>query len=436
MTRVAILGTGMAGFGAWHRLRDEPHDIVLYDKRTYAGGHTTSWVFPPGFTFDEGPHVSFTKDERIQEILADTVDGEFEEVQYQLDNYWRGHWLTHPVQCNLYGLPVDVVTRVISDFVVETTKPDAEPSNYEDWLVMSYGRAFAEEFPTAYTEKYHTTHPRNLTTDWIGPRMYRPSLEEVLRGALAPAAPNVHYVTGFRYPTRGGFAAYLEKFIGEAPVELGHEATHIDPAARRIRFANGREAEYDQLISSVPLPELIAIISGVPGDVREAADQLACSACVLVNVGVDRPDVTDKHISYFYDRDVVFSRLCFPHLMSPNNAPPGTSSVQAEVYFSRKYKPLDRTPEDLVEPVVTDLIRCGVIDESDEVLYSGAMLCEYANIIFDHDRAEALETVHGYLRELDIAWCGRYGDWAYFWTDDSFKSGERAAEEALALAHA
>ena len=79
MGSVAILGTGMAGFGAWHRLRDEPHEVVLYDKRSYAGGHTTSWVFPAGFTFDEGPHVSFTKDERIQTILADAVGGEFEE---------------------------------------------------------------------------------------------------------------------------------------------------------------------------------------------------------------------------------------------------------------------------------------------------------------------------------------------------------------------
>jgi protoporphyrinogen oxidase len=431
MARVAILGTGMAGFGAWHRLRAEQHEVVLYDKRAYAGGHTTSWVFPPGFIFDEGPHVSFTKDERIQEILSDAVDGEFEEVQYQLDNYWRGHWVTHPVQCNLYGLPVDVVTRVIADFVAQTNGPERQPSNYEDWLVMSYGQAFAEEFPTAYTEKYHTTSPRNMTTDWIGPRMYRPSLEEVLRGALAPAAPNVHYVTGFRYPTHGGFAAYLEKFISAAPIELGHEAAQIDPGRKRIRFANARELEYDHLISSVPLPELIAIMPDAPADVHAAADLLACSACVLVNVGVSRPDVSDKHIKYFYDEDILFSRLCFPSLMSPNNAPPGTSSIQAEVYFSDKYRPLTSNSEDLIDPVIHDLEKCGLI-ERDEIVYKGAVLCEYANIIFDHDREAALETVHGYLADVGVAWCGRYGDWDYMWTDDSFKSGERAAEEVLA----
>jgi hypothetical protein len=40
--------------------------------------------------------------------------------------------------------------------------------------------------------------------------------------------------------------------------------------------------------------------------------------------------------------------------------------------------------------------------------------------------------VHGYLDDLGIAHCGRYGDWAYIWTDESFMSGESAAEKVLA----
>ena len=47
------------------------------------------------------------------------------------------------------------------------------------------------------------------------------------------------------------------------------------------------------------------------------------------------------------------------------------------------------------------------------------------------DRTEALKTVHGYLDDIGIAYCGRYGDWGYMWTDESFISGERAAQSAL-----
>jgi hypothetical protein len=52
-------------------------------------------------------------------------------------------------------------------------------------------------------------------------------------------------------------------------------------------------------------------------------------------------------------------------------------------------------------------------------------------VIFDHDRAPSLKVVHGFLDEIGVGYCGRYGDWGYMWTDESFKSGERAAETTL-----
>lgn len=430
MTKIAVLGTGMSAFGAAQRLAAEPVDVVLYDRASYFGGQTVSFRAPSGFTFDKGPHVSFTKDERIQALLADAVDGQFETVQYKLENHWKGHRLPHPVQTNMFGLPVDVMAKIIEDFAKQSVV-STEIHNYEDWLVAAYGRYFADNFPVQYTEKYHTTAPRNLTTDWIGPRMYRPSLEELLRGALAPATSSVHYITGFRYPSRGGFMSYLEKWARGVTMKLGHDVVQIDPKQKLLSFGNGVREHYDGLVSSIALPDLVPLISGVPDDVRAAAGRLACSGCVLVNIGVNRPDLTPAHISYYYDKDIVFSRTSSPHLMSPNNVPPGCGSVQAEVYFSKKYMPLAGAPADYLEPVLRDLKRVGILREDDKILFTDTRLVEYANIIFDHDRPEALRVVHGYLDDIGIRHCGRYGDWAYFWTDDSYKSGEGAASLAL-----
>jgi protoporphyrinogen oxidase len=303
--------------------------------------------------------------------------------------------------------------------------------HYEDWLIASYGRTYAETFPMQYTRKYHTTTADNMSTDWLGPRIYRPSLEEILRGAISPSAPHVHYITHFRYPSAGGFVNYLRKFVPLGNLQLNHELVSIDPGAREIRFSNGHVTGYDALVSSVPLPDLVRMIQGAPPDVINASRRLACSTCVLVNVGVNRADLSDAHMTYFYDEDICFSRLGFPHMLSAHNAPPGTGSIQAEVYFSDKYKPLAGSPEDWIEPVIRDLRRCGLLREDDRVLCKKAMLLRYANVIFDLDRAAALATVHGYLDELGIAYCGRYGDWGYMWTDESFKSGEQAAERAL-----
>jgi protoporphyrinogen oxidase len=428
--RIVVLGSGMAGMGAVHQLHAEGLTPVVYDKSSYPGGHTASFQYE-GFTFDLGMHISYTKDVRIQQLFASAVDQQYDTLQVRLDNYWRGHRPQHPVQLHLHGLPEDVVIKVIADFVEASHAPEAPITNYAEWLVASFGRTFAELFPMQYTRKYHLTTAENMSTVWLGPRMYRPSLEEVLRGALSPVAPTTHYVTHFRYPRRGGFGAYLAPFRSLADIRLGHELVALDPRARELTFANGVRARYSSVISSIPLPELVPMIDGAPPDVVAAAERLACSTCVLVNVGVDREDLSDAHMSYFYDEDICFTRLNYPHMLAANNAPAGGGSIQAEVYFSKKYRPLTVEPESLIEPVIADLRKCGVLRDDDTIVFRNAHLVPYANVIFDLERESVLETVHGYLRDIGVVYCGRYGEWNYMWTDESFISGERAAQTAL-----
>jgi protoporphyrinogen oxidase len=428
---IVVLGSGMAGFGASHRLRAEGIRPVVYEKSSYAGGHTASFVDAQGFLFDLGPHISFTKDARIQEFLAKAVNGEYEALQVKLDNIWRGLRLTHPVQLHLNGLPHDLIVEIIADFVRHQDAAKGPINHYEDWLIASYGRKFAELFPMTYTRKYHTTDAANMSTDWLGPRMYRPSLEELLRGALAPWSPEVHYITNFRYPRRGGFLSYLKEFSSIADIKLGQEVVAVDPSAKTVRFANGKTTRYGALVSSVPLPDLIPMIAGAPNDVLAAARRLACTTCVLVNVGVDRAELSEGQITYIYDEDLAFTRLSFPHMLSANNAPTGCGSIQAEVYFSQKYKPLTVPTDQIIDRVIADLKKVGIVKENDRILTRHASVVRHANVIFDLERADAVKLVHGYLDDVGIRYCGRYGDWGYMWTDESFISGERAAQEAL-----
>jgi protoporphyrinogen oxidase len=431
MSRFCVLGTGMAGYGAAYRLCQDGVSPLIFDKKPHYGGHTASFGFEGKYTFDEGPHVSFTKNERLQKLFADNVDNQYETLHTTVNNYWKGHWVKHPAQVNLHGLPPELIASVIRDFVDAQHKEHGEIVNYEQWLRASFGDTFAETFPMQYTIKYHTTEAKNKSLDWIGPRLYRPKLEEVLLGALKPSTEDVHYISNFRYPTRGGFQSYLRKFMEGAELRLGHALASIDPERKEVSFANGATVEYSGLVSSVPLPDLIPLIKGAPADVLEAAARLACSELVIVNLVVDRPDLVDAHWTYIYDHDIFFTRLSTPHRQSPHNVPPGCGSLQAECYYSKKYRPLDITPAECIEPTIRDLKRMGVLREDDRILFKDVMHIDHANVIFDLERAAALQIVHGYLDDVGVAYCGRYGDWAYIWTDESFVSGENAAEKAL-----
>ena len=86
MKNIAVLGTGMGGCGAAYRLAQEGLRPVMYDKNPYFGGHTSSFT-REDFLFDVGPHISFTKDKRIQDLFAESVEQQFEEIWIHLDNY-------------------------------------------------------------------------------------------------------------------------------------------------------------------------------------------------------------------------------------------------------------------------------------------------------------------------------------------------------------
>jgi protoporphyrinogen oxidase len=431
MSEIVVLGSGMAALGAAYRLQQEQRTFVQFDKGPQAGGHTKTYHYPAGWIFDDGPHVSFTDDPRIQDILAAQIDRQYHTVPTGVNNYWQGYWIKHPAQNNLHGLPTDLVVRCIADFIEASRDSDRTISNYEEWLRAAYGDTFAETFPMAYTRKVHTTDAANMTFEWMGPRMYRPTLEEVLRGAYETETPQVHYIDKYRYPLEGGFYAYMKRIHAASDLRLDHEVVCISPKERRIDFANGTSADYGHIVSSIPLTDLIPMIAGAPVEVVEAAATLAATGVVLVDLGIDRVEESNMSWTYFYDEDITVTRLSYPHQYAPGNVPDGHSAFQCEIYFSDKYKPLTVSPESLIDVAIADLRQAGVIWPDDNIVLRGVHVAHHAGIIFDHDRIKALPIVHGYLDELGIRYCGRYGDWGYLWTDHAFISGENAAQRAL-----
>jgi protoporphyrinogen oxidase len=247
---------------------------------------------------------------------------------------------------------------------------------------------------------------------------------------MTAESANVHYVTDYRYPTRGGYQSYLQPFLDNSDLRSNHRVVKVSPKEQSIHFAAGEVVEYDHVVSTIPLTTLVELIADVPEEVSEAAQKLAATDMILVNVGIDREDVGDTW-TYFYDQDVVFTRVSYPTRLSPYMAPEGCGSFQCEIYFSQKYRPLAGTPEDYIEPAISDLKKTGLIRDRDRILHRSALYVPFGNIIHDHDRIPALRIVHSYFDEIGIRLAGRYGLWGYQWTDEAFISGEQAAQSII-----
>src|SRR5690606_20066197 len=114
---ILILGAGTAACGAVHRLTADGVRPTVLEQHDYVGGHAATFVTPEGFVFDDGPHISFTSDPRIRDLFSANVDQRYVTFKARVNNYWRGHWIKHPAQCNLHGLPTSLLVPLLTDLI-------------------------------------------------------------------------------------------------------------------------------------------------------------------------------------------------------------------------------------------------------------------------------------------------------------------------------
>jgi protoporphyrinogen oxidase len=424
--RVIVLGAGLAGLSAAHHLDGR---CEVFEKENAVGGHSRSHAVG-GFLFDEGAHVFFGKgacaDRFVKQPLADELAPHRAEIW---NNYGEKRYGRYPVQANAHALPPELATRCVVDFIAAAQQPERPVSTYEEWCRASFGTAFSEEFMLRYARKIWTVEPSELNTEWLGSsaggRISRPSLEQVVRGAIDANPQALNYLTEFAYPKTGGFGRIAEPLAaGVRGVRLGCAVTRIEATARRITFSDGTVRSYDAAIATIPLPALVRLIEDAPDEVRAAARRLRCTSVRCVNLGVDRPDVGPGHWCYFYDPEIPFFRVSFPTNLSRGNAPEGRGSIQCEIAYSRE-KPLNEL--DLIGRVIDALRRTGVLRDSDKVLVADQKDIPHAYVIFDFERAASLQVIHAWMESVGLYPCGRFGEWGYHWSFEAMESGQRVA---------
>ena len=417
MSNNVILGAGIAGISAAYHLKQKGENSVIFEKDNDWGG-LCGFFEIDGYRFDRFVHFTFAKDEKIAELFAKSSPlYAHPPVSY---NYWRGCWLKHPAQNNLAPLPIEEKVKIIDSFVNRPRKDVAEISDYAEWLRVQYGDYFAENFPFAYTRKYWGVEAKQLETKWVGNRLHVSPLPEVLRGAFAEQQENFYYTKFMNYPKKGGFRSIMNECRKGLDIRLNKKAVRIDTAAKQVEFDDGTVENYDNLISSLSLPEIIKMISDVPENVQNAAKQLRWTCGYQVSLGFNRPDVAKYLWFYIYDEDVPPARVYSPNLKSPDNAPEGCSSLQAEIFFANGTKVVDKNI--ILQKTVEKLKEICQFNDSD-VVVKDIRFEPYANIIFTPEIYESRKVVREWLQTQGIKTIGRFGEWDYLWSHQAFESG-------------
>ncbi len=419
MAEVLVIGSGVAGLSAAVHARRAGLDAVIFEAKERWGGLLGHFHLA-GFRFDNAVHFAFSNNDDYRAVLELTDYISHRPEPY---NYEQGRWLKHPVQNNLYPLPAKEKVEAIKSFV-ERPAPGKDP-DYGQWLVEQFGRFIADRYPGRYTRKYWTVSAEQMSTDWIGNRLYRPSLEEVLFGAMTDETPSTYYLPEMRYPRRGGYSAFLEPLLEGLDIRTGREVVYIDPVKKYVEFRDGSREYYRHLVSSMPLPELAQKVEGAPAAVIEAAKTLWATSVALVSLGFNVPQVAGEHLwFYIYDEDILPARAHAPYRKSPANTPAGCSSLQFETYYS-PHKPLPCSGDALIEHVIEAAEKMELASRQD-LAVSDFRTLPYGNVVFDRGMVKRRDFILDYIQGLGILPIGRFGEWAYLWADQSYLSGKKA----------
>jgi protoporphyrinogen oxidase len=423
---IAIVGAGLSGLSTSYHL-GHPAGAVIFEAKSHYGGHIHS-EYRDGFTWDDGPHISFTSNEYVKSLFSECVAGDYIDLYITATNWFEGNWIDHPAQTSLWQVPEPLRSQCVASFLEAIDKPPSTPSNYQEWLDQAMGPVFAENFPAKYTRKYWTLEPRQLDVDWIGSRVLRPERDDVIRGSQGPLPQSMYYVNtrSARYPTKGGFWAYAHKLADGAQIAYNRLLQRVDLKKRILSFSDGSTVNYERLVTTTNLRDFIAMSEDVPADVQDAAQRLLSSQFWRIDVAVGHEARRPELWFYVYDEDKLSVRMSRTEAFAVSNAPEGKTGIQVEVYGS-VYKPLPPNGAQVAATVVDELIEFGLVDSPEAIESVAVKRVNTGQIIYDLQRREALSTVNEFLTKHGVERAGRYAEWKYLMTDACTLSGRRVA---------
>lgn len=431
MDTVVVVGAGMAGLGAAETLRQQgdAHTLCrIFERETRPGGLCRTEE-QRGFLFDYTGHLLHFRTDHFKTTVFNCIGNALQERKRSAWVYSKGVYTQYPFQANLYGLPPDVIIDCVYEYSREYFREPKRPiETFEDWVVAHFGEGIARHFMIPYNAKLYRRPTSELSPETTGRFVPSADLKQLLRGALTADSAALGYNATFYYPNNGGIEQLVRSLA--SPIDhlvTGEAVVRIDPTRHHVTTSGGRTVDYDFLVSTQPIVELVRMIADVPAQIREAAARLSHVSVLNINLGI-HGSLGERHWVYVPESHMLFHRVGFPSNFSEAVAPAGASSIYLEISYDPA-KGIDR--DKALRTSIVDLVKMGVIESADQVIAEKTIDIPYAYVHFDSHRSAALRTINSYLRSRQIVSVGRFGAWEYSSMEDAYMQGVGAATEAL-----
>ena len=420
---VIILGAGITGLTTSYFLNKFKIRNTIIEKENKPGGLLKSFKIK-NFIFDNFIHISHAKNPFVKNFFKKSSS--YFKLEPRPNNLYKDTWIDHSPQFNLYPLPLSEKIKIIFSYLARNRKKNFRQKNYENWLKGAYGEYFAKKFPMQYTKKYWATKSKNLGTNWVKFRMQEISLIDLIKGAFFKIYKGTYYSDDMKYPKKGGYESFLSILKNNKNIIYNSKLKKIDINKKKI-FLSNKILSYSNLVSTIPLTEFIDLTNNKNEKLKICGKKLRCTAGLIVSIGLNC--LTNLRTwFYIYNKDFKAARIYCPRKLSKNNCPPNKSSLQAEIFFDNKKKIDSNLIKSIKKNTINQLINYKIIEKKN-IEFVDVRFNKYANIIFDKNYDKTKKYIMSYYKKFNIDFIGRFGSWAYLWSDQCFLSGKATAKK-------
>jgi len=397
------------------------------------GGLTRS-VYIDDFTYDYTGHFLHLSKFKNPSDITDKINlSEWQQIEKHSYCYYKGKFVNAPFQYNLADLGKAESEMFFLSFLEahnnKSKKSDVAEVKLENYFKEEFGELIANEFLIPYNEKLLSNNLAKLNISGINRFFPKPDFDKIQAGALVKKGlngPAVGYNSKFWYPKQDGISLLIKALLPKEKHVIGiPEFIDID---KKIVKIGKKDYSYTDIVSSIPLPDLMKLIRSDKIDVdflQPDAEKLNCSSTFAINIGFSIPlpkELEDLHWLYFSEKKYTFHRIGFYSNFNSFMCPANCSSIYVEVGVDKE-KVNEFNQYSVLQQVFSELGTLGFFDLSKIANYHTSMMVN-AYVRFDKQWNIVVDKSRKYLLDQSILSTGRYGKWNYTSMEDSILDGK------------
>lgn len=427
--QVGIIGAGPSGL-ALNLFLKTPAEIV--ESSDHVGGHAASF-FVDGFTFDYGPHILFSRDQVILNFIIATLGDNVSQCRRNNKISFKDKIIKYPFENDLASLPLEDNYACIHGFLFNPYKEKfAQPRNMEEWFLKTFGEGICSRYLFPYNEKVWNIPVAKLSMS-LAERIPNPPSDDILKSALGYSTEGYLHQLYYHYPKTGGYQAICEAWKKAANIIYQFKVEKIQFADNMLKVidAEGRSREYQQLISTMSVHELIHKLElTVPQSIQDAVAKLIVNPMFVVSFGVRGVDKDQYTAMYFPEAEFWVNRVSYPCTFSSANGPQGHWSLQAEITCAEGSMLWQKADEEILMHVKQGLQQRKLLPADEHIVLQRVDRIARSYVVYDTDYEKNVALVRSWFASIGIHLLGRFGYFEYINVDMAVL---RALELAIKL---